>query len=419
MDGRSDRSVRERRVRPRLSPALAPSDLLGRAPGNVRVGGRVVAASSKVVVLADALGMIEVHTRVPAELEPGELVVFAGRWTGSALQATRVEDRLKAPEPRGDGDLGRFLLNGVGRHLAARSKALSEARSYFAEQAFVEVETPLLVRAPGVDRNVEALSASSGFLITSPEHAMKRLLVGGVPRLFQLGRVFRRDESGALHEPEFTLLEWYRAFADYTAILADTEAIVSRVAKALSGRFELRVGDGRAVRVKPPFERLRVEDAFREHAGIRDVSKLAERDEDRYFELLVSRVEPALARRDKPVFLCDYPISQAALSRPCPADPRFAERFELYVGGVELSNGYGELTEPREQRRRFVLEQKRRRAEKRTVYPLDEAFLSALAEGMPPSSGNALGFDRLVALALGLPAIQQAVAFPWQGAPPR
>ncbi len=371
------------------------------------------------VVLADALGMIQVQARARLELQPGELVVFSGAWTGSLLRASRIVERLSAPEPRGGGELGRFLLNGVGRQLAARSRALSEARSYFAEQHFLEVETPLLVRAPGVDRNVEALRAASGYLITSPEHAMKRLLVGGVPRLFQLGRVFRRDESGALHEPEFTLLEWYRAFSGYGAILADTEALVSRVARALSGRFALKSPDGRAIRVKPPFERVRVEDAFREHAGIRDVAKLAENNEDRYFELLVERVEPALARRDRPVFLCDYPLSQAALSRPCPADPRFAERFELYVGGVELSNGYGELTDPDEQRRRFVLERKRRRAEKRSVYPLDEAFLSALAEGMPPSSGNALGFDRLVALALGVSRIQDVVAFPWQGAPPR
>ncbi|MDQ2644363.1 MAG: EF-P lysine aminoacylase EpmA [Myxococcota bacterium] len=402
-----------------MSPTLSPSDLLGRAPCKARVGGRVFSCSPEGVVLADALGMIQVEARAPLELRPGELVVFSGAWTGSLLRVSRLLERLSAPEPRGGGELGRFLLNGVGQKLAARSRALSEARSYFAEQRFLEVETPLLVRAPGVDRNVEALRAASGYLITSPEHAMKRLLVGGVPRLFQLGRVFRRDESGALHEPEFTLLEWYRAFSDYRAILADTEALVSRVAKALSGRFELTSPDGRKIPVKPPFERVRVEDAFREHAGVRDVAKLAETDEDRYFELLVGRVEPALARRDRPVFLSDYPLSQAALSRPCPADPRFAERFELYVGGVELSNGYGELTDPDEQRRRFVLERKRRRAEKRSVYPLDEAFLSALAEGMPPSSGNALGFDRLVALALGASRIQDVVAFPWQGAPPR
>jgi len=420
MDGRSDRRIRERRLRPRLSSAaLSASDLAGRARGKVRASGRVLSCSGKVTLLADALGMIEVESRTELALAPGELVVFSGLWTGALLRAARLEERYAGGEPRGDGDVGRFLLSGIGKHLAARSAALGEARRYFAEQGFIEVETPLLVRAPGVDRHVEALGKRDGFLITSPEHSLKRLLVGGVPRLFQLGRVFRRDESGALHEPEFTLLEWYRAFEDYGAVVLDTEAVVARVAKALAGRLELRAPDGRTVRAKPPFERLRLADAFRDYAGIRDVAKLAEKDEDRYFELLVSRVEPELARRDHPVFLCDYPISQAALARPCPSDPRFAERFELYAGGVELANGYGELTDPREQRRRFLLEQKRRRSERRTVYPLDEAFLSALTEGMPPSSGNALGFDRLVALTLGVPRIQDVVALPWQGRPPR
>src|SRR5690606_6132495 len=144
----------------------------------------------------------------------------------------------------------------------------------------------------------------------------------------------------------------------------------------------------------------------------RDVADLAASDEARYFELLVSRVEPALARLDRPVFLHDYPLTQAALARPCPDDPRFAERFELYAGGIELANGYGELTDPVEQRRRFVAERRRRQAEKRPVYPLNERFLAALVEGMPPSGGNALGVDRLIALALGAPDIRAVIAFP-------
>jgi lysyl-tRNA synthetase class 2 len=417
MDGRADRRLRQRRVSAGLKrrEALSASDLLRHEPGIVRVSGRVVSCEGSGAHLADAFGLLRVTATRPLGLEPGELVVMSGRWTGRALERARVEARFSAPTPRGDGDIARFVFEGVGANLRARSRALGVIREYFAEQDFIEVETPLLVRAPGVDRNVEALAAGSAYLITTPELAMKRLLVGGVPRLFQLDRVFRRDESGALHQPEFTLLEWYRAFAGYEQVIADTEQIVSRVAGALAGGPRLTAPDGRLIAVRPPFERVRVADAFREYAGISDVSRLARRNEDRYFELLVDKVEPALAARRGAVFLCDYPISQAALARPCPEDPRFAERFELYAGGVELSNGYGELTDPHEQRRRFLLEEKRRRGAGRNVYPIDQQFLDALAAGMPPSSGNALGLDRLVALSLGRPQIADVVAFPWQG----
>jgi lysyl-tRNA synthetase class 2 len=420
MDGRADRRLRQRRVQPRLSAEpLSASDLRGRAPGSVRVAGRVLARDGTSATLGDALFAVAVRSTRSLDVAPGDLVIVAARWTGKRLDAARLESRARAPEPRGDGDVARFVFGGAGSKLEARARALAVVRKYFASQRFLEVQTPLLVRAPGVDRNVEALSAGGSYLITSPELAMKRLLTGGVPRLYQLGSVFRADEAGALHEPEFTLLEWYRANAYYDAIIADTEQVVARVARELAGKSVLTTPDGRKISARPPFERIRVEDAFRDHAGISDVAALAEEDEDRYFQVLVDRIEPALAARDRPVFLCDYPISQAALARPCDTDPRFAERFELYAGGIELSNGYGELTCAREQRRRFEHEKKRRKAENRPVYPTDEAFLAALEEGMPPSSGNALGLDRLIALALGLPRISDAIAFPWQGKAPR
>ena len=416
MDGRADRKLRQRRIPAGLTrSAHSASDVLRLAPGPVRVNGRVVSVEGTSAHVCDAFGLLRVSGSRSFALQPGELVVLSGHWTGKCVTRARIESRFAAPVPRGDGDIARFVFNGVGSALRARSRALEVIRKYFATRDFIEVETPLLVHAPGVDRNVEALAAGSAFLITSPELSLKRLLVGGVPRLYQLGRVFRGDESGALHEPEFTLLEWYRAFADYESIIADTEQLVERVARALSRRSSLTAPDGRAIDVRRPFDRLRVEDAFREYAGVSDVTTLAKRDEDRYFELLVDKVEPALAARKRAVFLCDYPISQAALARPCPGDPRFAERFELYVGGVELSNGYGELTDPDEQRRRFLLEEKRRRAMGRRVYPIDQTFLAALEAGMPPSSGNALGVDRLIALSLGRTSIAEVVAFPWRG----
>ncbi|HLV67471.1 MAG TPA: EF-P lysine aminoacylase EpmA [Polyangiaceae bacterium] len=389
---------------------LAPSDLGARRPGRVRVGGRVLLRTDARVELADAFGTISVHGSLTVGV--GDLIVVSGSWTGRRLEGARLVARYPAPEPRGDGEVARLLFQGVGNALRARARALAAIREYFASQGFLEVETPIRVPAPGVDQHVDAVRAGTHFLITSPELEMKRLLVGGVPRQFQLARVLRRDEQGAQHEPEFTLLEWYRAFAGQEAIQRDTEAVVRAVARALSGRLELRAPDGRRIALSGPFERVTVDEAFRRHARVRDVADLAASDEARYFELLVSRVEPALARMDRPVFLCNYPVTQAALARPCPDDPRFAERFELYAGGIELANGYGELTDPVEQRRRFLLERKHRRAEKRPVYPLNERFLAALVEGMPPSGGNALGVDRLVALALGVSEIRAVIAFP-------
>jgi lysyl-tRNA synthetase class 2 len=263
-----------------------------------------------------------------------------------------------------------------------------------------------------VDAHVDAFRAEGGFLITSPELAMKRLLVGGLPRIYQLSRVLRVDEAGTLHEPEFTLLEWYRAFSGYEAVLADTEALVREVARAASGRAELVTPAGKKLVLRGPFPRLSVREAFRKYARVSDAAELAASDESRYFELLVERVEPELARLDRPVFLLDYPLTQAALARPSPADPSVAERFELYAGGVELSNGYGELVDPVEQERRFRAERARRKTERRRVYPLDRRFLSALREGMPGAGGNALGFDRLLMLAAGAKSVAEVMAFP-------
>jgi lysyl-tRNA synthetase class 2 len=394
---------------------LAPSDLepaRRREKGRVRVGGRVLAVERGALTLTDALAALVVRCEGLA-CEPGDLVVVEGEPARGELRRARVVERTPCPTPRGDGAVARFTWEGVGTRLGARAVALAEIRRVFAERGFLEVQTPFRVRAPGVDSNLDALRAEGGFLITSPELHLKRLLVGGLPRIFELARVARADERGTLHEPEFTLLEWYRAFSGQHQIAEDTEVVVARVARAVRGRPELVLPDGRRLDVTPPFPRITVREAFRRHARVRDAASLAKKDPDRYFELLVERVEPALARFDKPVFLCDYPVSEAALARPSPADPSVAERFELYAGGVELSNGYGELTDPVEQERRFRAEHARRKAARRRTYPVDRKFLAALAEGMPPSGGNALGVDRLVMLALGAKRIEDVIAFPW------
>jgi lysyl-tRNA synthetase class 2 len=258
---------------------------------------------------------------------------------------------------------------------------------------------------------VEPIRSGDAYLITSPELHMKRLLVGGVPRLFQLVHCFRAGERGHLHAPEFLMLEWYRAFAGYGAVLEDTERIVHALQLSVAGTPWLTSPSGARVDLSLPFPRLSVRDAFARYAGVTDAPELAARDEDRYFQLLVDRVEPALAQLGRPVFLYDYPASQAALARLSPTDPSVAERFELYVGEVELCNGYGELTDPIEQRARCESDLARRQSLGRPVPEVPERFLAALEQGMPPASGNALGMDRLILLLSGQDHIDAVVPF--------
>ena len=381
---------------------FSPCDL-GSAPEasskRVEVAGRVFNVNGKEVVVADAFARIAVDMTRPVAVEPGDLVVVSGRPAERRLTHGTLVSRQPCPTPTAHGEFYRLVFAGEAERLRDAARAASAVRAFFAERGFVEVSTPLRVPAPGVDFHVDAIAASGKFLITSPELEMKRLLVGGMPRIFQLARVARADELGPLHSPEFTMLEWYRAFTGLEEVLRDTEALVRSVVRSLAGEDDVFVLGGRKVNVGEPFERLTVREAFARYAGVKDAARLAARDEDRYFELLVSRVEPALAAHARPVFLTHYPISQAALSRPHADDPTVAERAELYFGGVELCNAYGELTDPIEQRRRMVSEAKRRKALKRPIYPLDEPFLASLVEGMPPSAGNALGFDRLVMVA--------------------
>ncbi|MGH7439629.1 MAG: EF-P lysine aminoacylase EpmA [Polyangiaceae bacterium] len=302
------------------------------------------------------------------------------------------------------------------KRLAERAAARAEARRFFDSRGFLEVETPLMVPSPGLDVHLDAFEVDVGgeataprpprWLITSPEYQMKRLLAEGWTRIYQLVPCFRRGERGALHNPEFTMLEWYRAGAGVADVMRDTEQLVAAVTGG-----EVRV-EGRVVDVRPPFEHVSVCDAFARHAGWSREQTLdaARDDETRYFRAMVERVEPALAAIDRGLFLVDYPATQASLARTRPDDPLLAERFEAYVAGVELSNGFGELVDPVEQRARLVRDQAARAAQGLPVYPIDERFLEALGR-LPPSAGNALGFDRLVALACGEREIARVMAF--------
>jgi len=395
---------------------VSPNDLVeARSPKvrRVTVGGRVAGVSSTRIRLADAFDAIDVSLASPGELRVGDLAVFSGTWTGKDVVRARLLELHAAEQSAPTGEFARLAWTGTGQRLRRRAVALAAIRRFFAARRFVEVDTPVRARTPGADSHVEGIRAGRRWLITSPEFHMKRLLVGGMPRIYQLVHCTRADEAGPLHEPEFLMLEWYRGFSGQGAVMRDTEQLVATVARAISGGPSLRSQNGRRIDATPPYPRLTVSEAFRRHAGVADAADLAARDEDRFFQLLVDRVEPALAARRTPVFLCEYPISQASLARPAPHDATVAERFELYAGGVELCNGFGELTDPREQKRRFAQERKRRRRQGRPAYPVDDRFLDSLREGMPPAGGNALGVDRLVALACGVATIAEVQAFPF------
>ncbi len=298
------------------------------------------------------------------------------------------------------------------KRLAERARILTTLRAFFAARDFLEVETPLLVVSPGLDLHLDAFAVDAGagatlYLSTSPEYHMKRLLADGHPRIFQLTRAFRRGERGSRHNPEFAMLEWYRANAGVEAIVADTEALIAEVT---GGAVTLA---GRVIDTTPPFKRMTVCEAYERFAGLRrdETLRIAENDEDRFFKLLVDVVEPAIEALPHALVLCDYPASQASLARRRPDDEAVAERFEVYVAGVELCNGFGELTDPKEQRARLLRDQRERAARRLPVYPIDERFLAALERGLPPSGGNALGVDRLVALACGTTDIGDVMAF--------
>jgi len=296
--------------------------------------------------------------------------------------------------------------------LRERARVCAQVRQFFDSRGFVEVVTPVMVPSPGLDLHLDAFEVADGvaaaprWLITSPEYQMKRLLADGWTLIYQMAPCFRRHELGTWHNPEFTMLEWYRAHPEIERVMADTEQLVAKVTGG-----EVRLGD-RIVQAQPPFERLPVCEAFARFArwSVEETLEAASRDDERYFRTLVDHVEPGLEKLDHAVFLVDFPASQASLARRKPSDPQLAERFELYVAGVELCNGFGELVDPVEQRERLVREQHERRRKGLAVYPIDERFLQALSL-VPPSAGNALGFDRLVALTCGASGIAAAMAF--------
>lgn len=277
------------------------------------------------------------------------------------------------------------------RVLELRARLNDAIRRFFRDRGFLEIDTPVVLAANAPEANIDAVPAGSGWLRTSPELHMKRLIAAGQEKIFQLGPCARAGEHGRWHHPEFTLLEWYRAQAGYVEILADTKALLAFLALELRGTLDFTWQDKPVSFAQELWEKRTVSQAFIEHAGWDPALTF---DPDRFDLDLVTRVEPALPA-DHPVVLIDYPSPLAALARRKPDDPTRAERWELYLGGVELANAYSELTDPAEQRARFVEANAHRQQRGTPPYPLDEPFLAAL-EHMPPSGGIALGVDRLL-----------------------
>ena len=309
--------------------------------------------------------------------------------------------------------------------LEARGRIVRAVRGWFESEGFLEVSTPARVRSPGQEVHLDAIPAGQSdgdarWLITSPEYHLKRLVASGLPRIFEICKCWRAEENGPHHRTEFTMVEWYRANAPLELLAADCEALVG-VAFQAAGRDPIALGVG------PPFARTTVSALFARHAGfsltgaetaaeLRNAAEAAgvavgaaTEWDDVFYQTFLDRIEPELSK-SAPTFVFDWPAPLGALARPHPRDARVVERFELYAGGLELANAFGELTDPVEQRRRFEEETRIRAGRGKAVYPIDEALLAALPQ-VPPTAGIALGLDRLIMLATGAPDISEVQAF--------
>lgn len=367
----------------------------------------------------------------------------------SPVSLSTVSVSLSGPAPRAAQWWRGDVLAQRLPYLAVRNDAAAALRAWFAGQGFVEVETPALQLSPGLEPQLRAFATrlfepfeeseegETLYLHTSPEFAMKKLLAGGMERIFQIARVWRNAERSALHHPEFTMLEWYRASTGWREAAADCEGLVRAALAAVSDRAAgagRLVRDGAACDATGDWEYLSVAAAFETYAGIDLMPTIAdpgcpdraalagaavqagvrtaESDawEDIFHRIMLEKIEPLLGA-DVPTVLHSWPAPLAALARIDPEDARLAERFEIYVCGVELANGFGELTDAVEQRRRFEADSEKKRSLTGETYPIDEDFLSALAV-MPEATGVALGFDRLVMLLTGAARIEDVLWAP-------
>ncbi len=327
-----------------------------------------------------------------------------------------------------------------------RETVVDTIRSFFKKSHFHEVETPIMVERPSTETYLEFFDTTlktaegitkTGFLITSPEYAMKKLLAAGIGDIFQLTKSFRNTEGlSSRHNPEFLILEWYRTNADYTDVMTDCENLLLELWHATQGKDQpkdarpLLTHQGKTYDLTAPWPRLSVAEAFQKFVGI-TADELLDRDallaecarrnytittettwEEAYNQLLLNEIEPHFFEMRQPLILYDYPVSQAALSQRKVSDPRFAERFEFYIAGIELGNAFSELTDATEQEARLRADLKLRKTMGRKEYELDEDFIDALKSGMPKTGGIAVGVDRLIMLLADTPTIHDTMFFP-------
>lgn len=288
--------------------------------------------------------------------------------------------------------------------LYKRAAFIQAVRLFFVNRGYLEVDTPVRLPSIAPEAYIEPEMSGDMFLQTSPELCMKRLLAQGIPKLFQICRCFRKGERGRLHAPEFTMLEWYRSEADYSDLMNECELLLGEVASAL-GKDKITYA-GRTITLEPPWQRITVADAFQKFAPVSAFEALKN---DTFDEVLVECIEPNLGI-ERPTFIYDYPAELAALSQLKDDDQTVAERFELYVGGVELANGFSELTDATVQRQRFVKEREKIVLQGRDPGPMPEKFLAALIE-MPAAAGIAFGLDRLLMLLLNYSSIDDVLPF--------
>ncbi len=324
------------------------------------------------------------------------------------------------------------------QYLYKREQIIDAIRQFFKQQHFLEVDSPVLVKSPGMEPYLEVfettlIDANSNkqpaYLLTSPEYALKKLLVAGIPKLFQIGKSFRNGEGlSGKHNPEFTIMEWYRTNASYLEIMQDCQDLCTFLAEKITGSLVVQY-QGKTYDFSQPWEKISVAEAFEKYCGINKETLLdkelllaagqkrgfsidAETTwEQIYNQFLLNDIDPHLGMK-VPTILYDYPASQASLSKRKETDPRFAERFEFYLAGIEMGNAFSELTDANEQLARFQLELEERKALHKTLYDIDMDYIAALKEGLPPTGGIAVGVDRLCMFFANAPSIQDVMVFP-------